>query len=140
MTYVNLAKQRPLTVLPKGIKSGLSQLTLLGRKAFFHTKDDRINVINDTGCKILVRTKYRDVWEGPYATLTPGESTMMRFKLLDPNKRLAILLSEHNQSIGNCAPLLIPAHILASSKNIQIVRSSSHRCTFVSSGSRLISA
>ncbi|KAH7440638.1 hypothetical protein KP509_03G003400 [Ceratopteris richardii] len=142
MTYITLDKQEPAVVLPKGIKSGLSHLTLLRRKVLFHNKDRRTKVVNKTGCKILMCTKYRDVWEGPSISLGPGESMMVGSKLVDPNQRLAVLLSEQNGCLINArrARLLIPSHIIASNREIQIVRSSSQRYGVVPSGSGFVTA
>ncbi|KAH7440631.1 hypothetical protein KP509_03G002700 [Ceratopteris richardii] len=145
MTYITLGKQESAVVLPKGIKSGLSHLTLLRRKVLlFHNKDSRTKVVNKTGSKIVMRTKYRDVWEGPSINLGPGESTMMvGSKLMDPNQRLAVLLSEQDESCLNerrARLLIIPSHIIASNREIQIVRSSSKRYGAVPSGSKFVTA
>ncbi|KAH7440630.1 hypothetical protein KP509_03G002600 [Ceratopteris richardii] len=142
MAYITLDKQEPAVVLPKGIKSGLSHLTLLRRKVIlFHNKDRRTKVVNKTGCEIVMRTKYRDVWEGPAFSLGPGESTLMGSKLVDPNQRLAVLLSERNGCLSvRRARLLIPSHIIASNREIQIVRSSSQRYGAIPSGSGFVTA
>ncbi|KAH7440633.1 hypothetical protein KP509_03G002900 [Ceratopteris richardii] len=139
MTYITVDKQEPAAELCKGIKSGLTHLTLLKRKVVVHNKDRRTKVVNRTGCKIVMRIKYRDVWEGPSISLRPGESMMMMgFKLVDPNQRLAVLLSEQNGCLNERRLLIIPSHIIAFNREIQIVRSSSQRYPAIAYGSGFV--
>ncbi|KAH7439779.1 hypothetical protein KP509_04G076100 [Ceratopteris richardii] len=95
----------------------------------------RTLLVNKTGCSVVLRSKFRSVWEGIPLTLSAGDHAFLLCTPQLPHQRVGVFLydplSLSSEAQQRChhrlpPPLLIGQHTLAENKEIVLIRTPSH--------------
>ncbi|KAH7439785.1 hypothetical protein KP509_04G076300 [Ceratopteris richardii] len=101
----------------------------------------RTLLVNKTDCAVVLRSKFRNVWEGTPLTLSAGDQAFLLCTPQLPHQRVGVFLydplSLPCEAQQRChhrlpPPLLIGQHTLAENKEIVLIRSPSHNHMFLS--------
>ncbi|KAH7439778.1 hypothetical protein KP509_04G076000 [Ceratopteris richardii] len=101
----------------------------------------RTLLVNKTGCSVVLRSKFRNIWEGTPLTLSAGDQAFLLCTPQLPHQRVGVFLydplSLSSEAQQRChhrlpPPLLIGQHTLAENKEFVLIRTPSHNHIFLS--------